>query len=85
MREPKQIRIDLEAGAAYVAYSESKVVTTEDVWEDGQVAADYDAAGSIIGIELLGFDAETLAHAKAFAQENALAFPSNLAGAVVGA
>ncbi len=85
MTDPKNISIDLEAGAAYVAYSDSKIATTKDVWKDGQVAADYDEHANVVGIELLGFDAETLEHARAFAQENELTFPSNLAGAVVAA
>jgi hypothetical protein len=54
------------------------VAGTIDVWQDGWVAADTDASGAILGIEVLGLDAETLTQARAFAREHGLAFPSNL-------
>ncbi len=75
MTVPLKIEIDSHAGAGYVQYTNTKIVTTIDVWEDGQVAADLDADGAIVGIEVLDFDRPTMTHAKAFAAEHDLMFP----------
>ncbi|MBV8720793.1 MAG: DUF2283 domain-containing protein [Candidatus Eremiobacteraeota bacterium] len=79
---PTSIRIDLEAGAGYIYYSngEGRSARTVDVWKDGQVAADYDESGKLVGIEVLGFDLETLSHARRFAREAGLSFPVHLEG-----
>lgn len=80
MRKPTSIEIDFAANAGYVYYiPRARIAETVDVWEQGQVAADLDDAGDVVGIELLGFDAETLEHARTFAAERDLAFPTNLA------
>jgi len=42
-------------------------------------AADVDASGNIVGIEVLGFDEEVLSRARTFASENDLIFPARLA------
>lgn len=85
MMKPASIRVDLKAEAAYVKYTDEGIVNTVDVWEDGQVAADIAANGAIVGIELLGFDAETLARAREYAKTNGLGFPVDLAGVLVAA
>ena len=80
MRKPTSIEIDFAANAGYVYYvPRARVAETLDVWEDGQVAADLDDAGNIVGIELLDFDDDTLERARTFAAEHDLAFPTNLA------
>jgi hypothetical protein len=83
MKRPIEVSIDLEAGAGYVEYlADAEIVGTLDIWRDGQVAADLDDAEQVVGIEVLGFDEETLARARSFAHEHGLAFPENLAGAL---
>jgi uncharacterized protein YuzE len=85
MRKPRALDIDFEADAGYIRYADGEVAGTIDVWEDGQVAADVDASNEVLGIEILGFDDETLAQARRFADERGLAFPVNLRGALVAA
>lgn len=80
MIEPMSVRVDLQAKAGYIRYSEGRIVQTIDVWSDGWVAADVDEEGTVVGIEVLGLDEETLGHARAFAKEKGLAFPANLQG-----
>ncbi len=75
MTVPLKIEINPKAGAGYIHYSNAKVVTTVDVWEDGQVAADLDATGAVVGIEVLDLDAETMRHARAFASDHDLLLP----------
>ena len=78
MMKPIAVEVDLEVEAGYVTYSENKVAETRDVWEEGTVAADLDSEGGIIGIEVLGFDSETLSRARAYAEQNDLVFPPML-------
>lgn len=85
MKKPRALDIDFEAGAGYIRYADGEVAGTIDVWEDGQVAADVDAADEVLGIEILGFDDETLAHARRFAHGRGLAFPVNLRGVLTPA
>jgi len=80
MTHPINVRVDLQARAAYVCYAEGRVVQTIDVWKDGWVAADLDDDDHVLGIEVLGFDELTLERARSFATERGLAFPANLAG-----
>jgi uncharacterized protein YuzE len=75
MTKPQAVEIDVESGAGYVAYSKEKVAETRDVWEDGTVAADLDARGNVVGIEMLALDSETLAQARAYAAGHDLVFP----------
>ena len=80
MRMPTSIEVDLENRVGYVYYvSEPKVSETIDVWQEGRVAADLDASGNVLGIEVLGLDEETLERARAFAAAHRLAFPIKLA------
>jgi uncharacterized protein YuzE len=44
------------------------------------VNVDYDDGGSVLGIELVGVDAESLAVAVQFANEHDLVFPRDLSG-----
>jgi len=82
VKKPTQIRIDVQSDAGYVRYTDEPIVNTIDVWKHGQVAADIDAQGEVVGIELLGFDAPTIANAVKFATDRGLLFPSHLAAAV---
>lgn len=75
---PIDVRIDDAAGAGYITYAKGEVAETVEVWEEGTVAADVDASGKILGIEVLGFDEEVLSRARAFASENDLIFPVRL-------
>jgi hypothetical protein len=68
MRNPISVSLDLEAGAGYVEYLvDGEIVETLDVWRDGVVAADLDAAGNVVGIELLAFDVMAIDAARTFA------------------
>lgn len=78
MMKPLGVEIDFESKAGYVTYAERRVAETLDVWEEGTVAADLDAEGNVIGIEVLGLDAQTISRARAFAEEHDLAFPPHL-------
>lgn len=80
--DPTSIEIDFEAGAGYIYYQsgEPSSARTVDVWHDGRVAADYDVAGNLVGIEVLGFDRETLERARRFAHAAGLSFPAHLEG-----
>ena len=80
-----QITIDTEAGAGYIRYgSEADVRTrSERIGED--IVIDFTTNDTVLGIELLGFDADVLDAARAFAAEHALAFPRDLAGAFAAA
>lgn len=78
MTNPETVEVDREVEAAYIRYTRRAVAETVDIWEEGTVAADLDSAGSVIGIEVLGFDDETLSHARAFALEHDLEFPSRI-------
>lgn len=80
MIKPISVDADLDALAAYVRYSQAAIANTIDVWKDGQVAADVDDAGNIVGIEVLAFDKRTLENARAFAANRSLAFPRDLSG-----
>jgi uncharacterized protein YuzE len=84
MKKPTSVEIDIQHRLGYVYYQESskKVAETIDVWREGRVAADLDDAGNVVGIELLGFDDNTLEHARKFAAEHELAFPTNLAASL---
>jgi len=85
MKRPRSMDIDFEVNAAYINYGEGEVAGTVDVWKDGQVAADLDAEDQVLGIEVLGFDEETLKNARKFADAHDLAFPVNLRGVLVAA
>ena len=86
MIRPISVRVDLHASAGYVEYvADVEVAGTEDVWHDGQVAADLDETGRVLGIEVLGFDNETLQRAREYAESKDLAFPPHLEGVLVAA
>ena len=53
--EPPVVEIDTEATAAYVRLRESPVTRTEPFESaSGLVMLDYDAAGNVVGIEVVG-------------------------------
>ena len=84
MTVPNNVELDLDAKAGYIR--DGEIAGTVDVWRDGRVAADVDADGNVLGIEILSFDAETLSKARTYAMEHGLAFPANINGATtVGA
>lgn len=84
MTLPIEVKVDLEANASYVRYRRllpgEHVAETVDVVDDGSVAADVDARGNILGIELLGFNGDTMITAQKFASDHDLAFPRDLSG-----
>jgi uncharacterized protein YuzE len=86
-RRPVEIRIDTESNSAFVRYSASEDVDVEetvDLDPTGSVAVDVDAAGAVLGIEILdAADPESLAIAARYASEHGLAFPRDLTGALV--
>ncbi len=81
MIQPRTVQVDAESGAAYVTYAVGIVAGTIEVWDYGQVAADVDDKDTILGIELLGLDAETIGHARNYATQHGLAFPESFEGA----
>ena len=61
MKPLLRVRRDTESGydLRYLYYSENaKVANTVDVIEGGSVALDLAADGSVVGVELLGLEAE---------------------------
>jgi hypothetical protein len=81
MTQPVSVDVDLAIRAAYVRYAPGPSVQTVDVTETGSVAYDVDAAGNVIGIEVLSIQRpEQIAIARAFAEAHELAFPRDLAG-----
>ncbi len=81
MTKPIHVRVDLEVGAAYVKYAAGPSVSTIDLAENGSVAYDVNAAGEIMGIDVLAIHLpEQIAIAQKFAAEHELAFPRDLAG-----
>lgn len=83
MKKPHTMEIDFKAHAGYVRYSGDKIVGTIDVWADGQVAADLNTSDEIVGVEILGFDQETLDEARRFAVTRGLIFPIDAHGVLV--
>ena len=80
------LSVDLEAQAGYVRYRPlpaGEQVRSERVSD--VVVADYRADGELVGLELLALDAATMTQARAFAASNGLAFPRDLAGALLSA
>ena len=84
MNSPIEVKVDLEANASYVRYRRllpgEHVASSVEVDGDGAVVADVDADGGLIGIEVLGFDSETLDAAQSYARERLVRFPRNLVG-----
>lgn len=85
MKNPKNLEIDLEAKLGYVQYADAQIAGTIDVWHDGQVAADLDAHGDVVGIEVLSLDEATLSQAREYAASKGLAFPAHLEAVLVPA
>lgn len=55
--QPPTVELDTEARAAYVRFRRSPVVRTEPVTTEGcLVTVDFDAAGDVVGIELVGVE-----------------------------
>jgi uncharacterized protein YuzE len=79
VRRPVSVRVDLEVDVAYVGYrrlaDEEHIARSERISED--VVVDYDAAGEIVGLELLGLDELALKPAREFASRRDLAFPAD--------
>ncbi len=49
------------------------------------VNVDFDDAGAVLGIEIVGVDAESIATARQFAESHELAFPRDIAGNLAAA
>jgi uncharacterized protein YuzE len=76
VQQPKNVEVDLEAGAAYIYYGEGTVAKQRDVTETGSVSVDFDAENRVIGIEVLWIDDPAqVAIARQWALEHGLAFP----------
>ena len=77
-------RSRLTVNAAYVTYSEHDSAQTVDLTETGGVACDVDAAGNIVGIEILSIRLPgQIETARRFAVSRGLTFPRDLTGALV--
>lgn len=86
MKQPINVRTDLSVRAAYIEYAPALSVSTVDLTKTGSVAYDVDAAGNVVGIEILDFDRpERIDIARAFAESHDLAFPRDLTGTPVPA
>jgi uncharacterized protein YuzE len=56
-QEIMAVEIDSEAHAAYLRFSQNKVARTEPrLTVDCVVTMDFDAAGKVVGVELVGVD-----------------------------
>lgn len=56
-KEPPAIEIDPSCSSAYVRYRKAKVARTEEITERRSsitCAVDFDAAGEVVGIEIVG-------------------------------
>ena len=54
-QKPAKVEVDEVAGAAYIRFNSGKVARTEVKDDNGVlVTMDYDAAGDILGAELIG-------------------------------
>jgi uncharacterized protein YuzE len=80
-----QITIDTEAGAGYIRYGNEADVRTRSERIGDDIVIDFTTNDAVLGIELLGFDADVLDVARAFAAEHALAFPRDIAAAFAAA
>jgi len=74
-----QVRVDLGVGAGYVKYRAllpgEQIASSARLTED--VVVDYDAAGQVLGIELIALEPHAIESAGAFASQNGLAFPGS--------
>jgi len=77
MQEPIELRVDLEVGAAYVAFRhlEDGELVTQATRLDQDVVIQYDRDGRVIGIELIQILSESIESAASFAAQNGLGFP----------
>ncbi len=80
VHHPLTLKIEFDAISAYVRYSHADVTYSRDAWDDGRVSADFDSNGAIVGIEVVGLDAEVIREAAAFAAQHCLGFPAQLHG-----
>jgi hypothetical protein len=81
MRRPISMTLDFAQGVGYIVFrvlAEGETVSATRIAPGTDVCADRDAAGEIVGIELLALDGETLELADRFARENGMAFPRRL-------
>jgi predicted nucleic acid-binding protein len=80
VNQPIEVRVI--DGVADVRYGEeSSVVSTREVVPSASVPADVDAAGTIVGIEVLfASDAAAVALARDYAHAHTLAFPRDFDG-----
>jgi hypothetical protein len=87
--EAAPIRVTFEqvpnsVAVAYVKYRKqhagSPAPRTTQISPNVGVYVDFDHAGAVLGIELIGVDAESMAVAARFASDNELAFPRDLSG-----
>ncbi len=61
---------DLESGATYVRFLDTKVAYTQQIKDEGgSFIADYDSQGQVIGVEFLGKRAKEIACYRSLAQQ----------------
>ncbi|MFY9780671.1 MAG: DUF2283 domain-containing protein [Candidatus Baltobacteraceae bacterium] len=72
MRGIEVVTSEGPAGPAYVQFSRNSVARTEPTEIDDEVIVDYDADGSIVGIELVSISNETISALLEVARRNEL-------------
>ena len=78
------IAVEVRGGAGYIRYRDDAIVQTVEVTPTCSVAADLNAQGDVVAIEVLDVAVlEQLVAAKDFAAASGLAFPRDLSGALV--
>jgi hypothetical protein len=84
MRHPIEItqHHDIENPPVYVRYSNERVASTKSVDPDFAVNVDLDAAGLVVGIELIAVDPYTIEWATQVARAHDLAIPDAWQAAV---
>lgn len=76
MLNATDLRVDFEVGSAYVKYRQLPAgsrPTSTRLTED--VVVNFNAAGEVVGIEVIELRAEAVEAAAAFAMQNGLDFP----------
>ena len=77
MKEPIEITVDSRRKYAYVVYKQACCDQGIELSDDGEIVAELDGDGAVIGIEVENFDSEKLSRARTFAQTKNLLFPAD--------
>jgi len=76
LKKPIKVTLDAGAGAAYIYYTFEKWAYSKHIYTKDIVTVDLDENDDVIGIELLGFEDETVDAVRAYALSRSLEFPS---------